>query len=143
MTVPNPRDRQTDDSALDGLDRMNPKESYRHEVLQSRRDRSRRAFFWARIFGLALMLTIGATLRSEPELRSALARAGMDAIKATINQTQPAQTAALAPINSSLPKSRVKVNRFGGSFVKADQQIDAQAIANELGRAMAAQKTTN
>jgi len=115
------------------------KEIYQNEVLQSRRDRSRRAFFWARIVGLALMITIGATLRSEPEMRQMIATAGMDAVMRMAGRAPPAQTAALAPESSALPKSVVKVNRFGTDAQAQDQTLDPQALAKELGRALAAQ----
>jgi hypothetical protein len=122
---------------------MDFKETYRTEVMQSRRDRSRRAFFWARFFGLALMLTIGATLRSEPELRKALASAGMDAVMAVAGRTQNSQTAALAPQSASLPKSHFKVNRFSSPVETPDQSVDPDALAAELGRALAAQGRSN
>ncbi|MGC1495574.1 MAG: hypothetical protein WA790_07185 [Sulfitobacter sp.] len=143
MTLLKPRGRHSDDNVQAALNQISLSEIYRHEVLQSRRDRSRRAFFWARVMGLVLMVTIGATLRSEPELRSAIARAGMDAIVAASGSTQPTQTAALAPDNSTLPKSRVKVNRFGSPAATPDQQLDTQALAQQLGRAMAAQNLSN
>ncbi len=143
MAIPNPRDRQTDNSPQAALDRMSLSEIYRHEVLQSRRDRSRRAFFWARIMGLALMLTIGATLRSEPQLRSAIARAGMDVVLKASGPAQSTQTASLAPDSSTLPTSRVKVNRFGTPAATPGQQLDTQALAQHLGRALAAQKPSN
>ena len=129
MPTPNPRDRHTEFSEI-----------YRAEALQSRRDRSRRAFFWARIAGLALMLTIGATLRSEPELRSALARAGMDAVMATAGRSQPDPRVAQISASEDLPTSRIKVNRFGSSSGTSETQVDAQALAQELGRAMDALK---
>ena len=113
---------------------MNLADIYHHEVLQSRHDRSRRAFFWARIIGLALMLTIGATLRSEPELHNALARAGMDVIKMVAAQDKrPTQSTTIETSDSNLPKSHVKVNRIDRSPVPA----------NQLGRTLAAQKLTN
>ncbi|MGJ8617755.1 MAG: hypothetical protein ACSHWS_13020 [Sulfitobacter sp.] len=121
------------------------KEIYQNEVLQSRRDRSRRAFFWARIVGLALMITIGAILRSEPQLRQMIATAGMDAVMRMAGRQQPAQTAqpaqtvALAPERSAMPKSVVKVNRLGTEDPRQDQTLDPQALARELGRALAAQ----
>lgn len=129
MPVPPPHDRHAEFSEI-----------YRTEVLQSRRDRSRRAFFWARIVGLALMLTIGATLRSEPELRSALARAGMDAVMTVAGRSQPDPRVAQISSSEDLPKSRIKINRFGSSSGKPETQVDAQALAQELGRAMDALK---
>lgn len=125
MPVPIPRDRHTEFSDI-----------YRAEVMQSRRDRSRRAFFWARIVGLALMLTIGATLRSEPELRSALARAGMDGVMAVAGRSQPDPRVAQISPSEKLPTSRIKVNRFGSSSGTPEAQVDAQALVQELGRAM-------
>ena len=118
-------------------------EIYQTEVLQSRRDRSRRAFFWAKLLSLALMLTIGATLRSEPELRRALANAGMDAVMAMASGQQSVAGSAIADRDSGLPKSQIKVNRFGANTASPDQTIDAQVLAQELGRAMAAQGVKN
>ncbi len=118
---------------------MSFKETYRNEVLQSRRDRSRRAFFWARITGLVLLLTIGATLRSDPELGRALAVAGMDAVMDIAGNTQAAQMPQRGPDQTAMPKSVVKVNRFGSPAPASDQTVDAQAMAKDLGRAMAAQ----
>ncbi|AXI41262.1 hypothetical protein [Sulfitobacter sp. SK011] len=120
---------------------MSFKETYRSEVLQSRRDRSRRAFFWGRILGLALMLTIGAILRSEPELRRALAGAGMDAIMAVAGARQaPQQVAQATQSPTSLPKSRIKVNRFGDPDDASPASPDAQSVADDLGRSLAAQR---
>lgn len=62
-------------------------ETYQAEVLLSRRARSQRALFWAKIVGFVLMLTVGATLRSEPQMLRAIMGLGMDAIK-TAGPTQ-------------------------------------------------------
>ncbi len=72
---------------------MSFEETYQAEVLQSRRTRSQRALFWAKIVGFALMLTIGAVLRSEPQLRQAIMGLGMDAIKTASDTKSPAQSA--------------------------------------------------
>lgn len=116
------------------------KEIYRTEVLQSRRDRSRRAFFWARIMGLALMVTIGATLRSEPELRRALAGAGMDAVMQMAGHQPPTVSVAQADHDPNLPTSRVKVNRIGDPANMLDDAPSSQIIAQELARTLAAQR---
>ncbi|KIN61916.1 hypothetical protein Z946_772 [Sulfitobacter noctilucicola] len=55
---------------------------YSDEVYEARRDRAKRARFWAKVVSLMLVLTIGATLRSEPNLRLALMTAGMDGVLA-------------------------------------------------------------
>lgn len=72
---------------------MSFEETYQAEVLLSRRARSQRALFWAKVVGFVLMLTVGATLRSEPQLRQAIFGLGMDAIK-TAADTSPASRTA-------------------------------------------------
>lgn len=109
------------------------REIYRTEVLQSRRDRSRRAFFWARITGLTLLLTIGATLRSEPELRNAIAGAGMDAVMLIAGRSSTAPRVSPEPTAENLPTSRIKVNRHGSPPATSATQVDAQLLAEELG----------
>lgn len=97
--------------------------TYNEEIIASRRDRSRRAFFWAKITSVLLMLTIAVTLRAEPELRRVLMDAGMDAVMrfanmqngedrrtAQANLPFPQAQAVQAP-QSQLPRSTVKVNR--------------------------------
>ena len=95
-------------------------ETYRHEVIQSRRDRSRRALFWSRVLGIVLMLMIAAVLRSEPELRRALSTAGSDAILAMAGRVAapagvdlPKGADDTAVQISARPRDRVKVNRPG------------------------------
>lgn len=97
-------------------------ETYHDAVVLSRRDRSRRAMFWARILGVVLMLTCAAILRAEPDLRRALTGAGMDAVTRLAGlQAAPeraeAPEALAAPVTpvtpAGLPASTVKVNRFG------------------------------
>jgi len=112
---------------------MDFKETYRHEVYLSRKDRSRRAFFAAKITGIALALTIGASLRAAPELRGALMTAGMDGIARITNLDQPSaqqapamlaadqsrqtppqpppQRPAIAQAPKTLPTSKIKINR--------------------------------
>lgn len=93
--------------------------TYHEEVLASRRDRSRRAFFWAKVTSILLMLTIAVTLRVEPDLRRLILTAGTDAIMrgAGANETSDVadlpgrQVAAPSAQGSSLPRSRIKVNR--------------------------------
>ena len=106
-------------------------DTYREEVLQSRRIRSRRVLFWSRIVGLALVILIAAILRAEPDLRRALLTAGMNtAARVTGIGGEAGPTLAFAnPQNASreafpgispatnplppsnLPRSQVKVNR--------------------------------
>lgn len=117
-------------------------ETYRHEVLQSRRDRSRRALFWSRILGIVLMLTIAAILQAEPDLRRALTTAGSDAILAMMGRdaaaTPHASPAALpqgaenhAVQVSTRPRDRVKVNR--PTTDATGPALDPAAMANETG----------
>jgi len=117
-------------------------ETYRHEVLQSRRDRSRRALFWSRILGIVLMLTIAAILRAEPDLRRALTTAGSDAILAMMGRdaaSTPQATPVVLPQGaennavqvSTRPRDRVRVNRpTAGATGPA---LDPAAMANETG----------
>tara|TARA_R110002124_G_scaffold20886_2_gene81200 strand:+ start:747 stop:1184 length:438 start_codon:yes stop_codon:yes gene_type:complete len=95
-------------------------ETYRYEVIQSRRDRSRRALFWSRILGIVLMLTIAGVLRSEPDLRRALSTAGSDAILAIAGRNGAPTPAPMALPKgtddqtvhvSTRPRDRIKVNR--------------------------------
>lgn len=135
---------------------MSFEETYQAEVLQSRRTRSQRAHFWAKITGFVLMLTIGVTLRSEPEFRKAIIEAGMDGVMAvsgrtassTVDQPKlphlPQTLATSAPsgaaANATDPNNRVRarprdavpVNRFGtqlqnGSQIKSILQPGAAA----------------
>ncbi len=115
-------------------------EIYRNEVLQSRRDRARRAFFWARLIGLVLMVTVAAALRSEPGLTRQLMLAAMDAVKPAVHQGDvgfQAQGADGAP-DKRLPTSRIKINRpeapAGGAMMSGgvDVQASAEAAAQRL-----------
>ncbi len=119
---------------------MDFKDIYADEVLEARRDRSKRARFWAKIVSLVLVLTVASTLRSEPQLRLALMSAGVDGISALRgssdsggpsfmktwmanaqsqaqrqNRIAEAQPEEVAPLRS---KHTVKVNRH--SFAKAN-----------------------
>ena len=114
---------------------MTFKDTYADAVLESRRIRSQRAGFWAKVVGLLLVLTIGATLRSEPQLRLALMSAGMDAVMAMTGRAppepQPTQPAVpdlsalrsllpnaqqqTTPVDDTPPDSGIKINRPGAS----------------------------
>lgn len=59
---------------------MSFSDTYKEEVLQSRRTRSQRAGFWAKVVSFVLMIMVAATLRSEPELRQAVVAAGTDTV---------------------------------------------------------------
>jgi len=108
-------------------------ETYKHEILQSRRDRSRRSMFWARILGLVLMLTIGAILRSEPQLRQGLMDAGIEAVLKLTKQDQPQH--AIAPLPTDAPGSGgIRINRH------VTEAPDSGALAVEAGRRIAARK---
>ena len=104
-------------------------ETYSEAVRETRRIRAQRAGFWAKWVSLALLITIGATLRSEPGLRQALMSAGMDAVMALTGSVPPSsrstadttdleallqQAHAMAPSEQD-PDSQeaVKVNRPG------------------------------
>lgn len=110
---------------------MSFSDTYRHEVYLSRKDRSRRALFWAKVISFVLMVTIGATLRAEPELRRVLMDAGMDAVTSFANLNKP-DTAGTVSASAArdvswgqnddptlaaprVPVSGVKVNRFGSA----------------------------
>ncbi|MEW9920820.1 hypothetical protein AB2B41_14495 [Marimonas sp. MJW-29] len=57
-------------------------ETYSEEVIETRRIRAQRARFWARIVSLMLMITVAATLHSEPRLRAALMTAAINGVMA-------------------------------------------------------------
>lgn len=125
-------------------------DTYREQVVQSRQDRARKAMFWSRIVGLALMLLIAFVLRVEPAIRTAFAEAGMDLMTRMTGRdapTQtasatPAQTASTAPTQSTLPRDRVKVNRGTVSNAQTSSQSreNAQAQAEALGARLKAIK---
>lgn len=122
---------------------MSFEETYQAEVLQSRRTRSQRAHFWAKITGFALMLTIAVTLRSEPEFRMAIIEAGMAGVMAVTGKVAPAspdrsnapllpqrvatssqETSSSADSNNRVrarPRDAVPVNRFGAQSGEATQ----------------------
>lgn len=125
-------------------------DTYREQVIQSRQDRARKALFWSRIVGLALMLTVAFVLRVEPAIRTAFAEAGMELMTRMTGKQAPAQTASLtseqnaatAPAQSTLPRDRVKVNRGTTSNAQNSSQsrADAQAQAEALGARLKAVK---
>jgi hypothetical protein len=118
-------------------------ETYRHEVIQSRRDRARRALFWSRILGIVLMLMIGAVLRAEPELRRALSTAGSDAILAMMGHSAATPQAVLpkgaddnAVQISTRPRDRVKVNRPAQGLAKRPEfaaDLDIEDLSRSVG----------
>lgn len=121
---------------------MSFSDTYRHEVYLSRKDRARRALFWAKIVGLVLVVTIGATVRAEPELRRVFMTAGMDAVAAFADLNQSgAEGSGSARANSDvsfgqrdpagLPTSRIKVNRLGSTA-----PIEADTAAQNLGASL-------
>jgi len=111
-------------------------ETYKHETLQSRRDRSRRSMFWARILGLVLMLTIGAILRSEPQLRRDLMNAGINGILKLTKRDQPQFANAPLP-TSTQGNGAIRINR------PVTEAPDSSAMAAEAGRRIAARKVGN
>lgn len=103
-------------------------ETYSHELLETRRIRSQRARFWAKIVSFALMLTLGATFYSEPQLRQAIMQTGMQGVmslsgrSAAVPQTSVALPTDLAALQNQLQQDQtgapqvstgIKVNRFG------------------------------
>lgn len=124
-------------------------DTYGHEVLESRRTRSQRAGFWAKLVSLMLMVLVAVTLRSEPELRRALIEASITAGMQITGRAAPQTRStgagtfvSAAPATSAPPRSstglrdRIKVNRPtsgntlpGGS---GQGQIDALGIAQGL-----------
>lgn len=85
-------------------------DTYGQEVIESRRIRSERARFWAKLVGFALMLLVAVTLRSEPELRSALVSAGVERLMALRGEAQPDAGLAI-PSQVSAPTSDGDANR--------------------------------
>ena len=88
---------------------MTFRETYRSEVNESRRDRSRRACFWAKVVSIVLMVTIGATLRAEPQLRAALASVAMNTVLRLAGTEATTDRVVKAPEHS--PENRIKINR--------------------------------
>ncbi|WP_281991355.1 hypothetical protein [Sulfitobacter geojensis] len=129
---------------------MSFRDVYSNEVLESRRARSQRARFWGKVVSIVLMLTVAVTLRTEPQLRSALVSAAMaGAMQLTgrsVPATSPDFTAAFQaiPADTPLPASdtrvrdRIKINRPGSDANTAPQQVDVQALARDLQKSMAA-----
>lgn len=129
---------------------MSFRDIYSNEVLESRRARSQRARFWGKVVSIVLMLTVAVTLRTEPQLRSALVSAAMaGALQVTgrsVPATSPDFTAAFQaiPADTPLPASdtrvrdRIKINRPGSDANTAPQQVDVQALARDLQKSMAA-----
>lgn len=121
---------------------MDFRRTYHAEVLQSRRDRARRAIFWSRATGVLLMITVAATLRSEPELRRVLADAGINAmLKVTGRVAAPQLADASAVTSERMPVSQVKVNR--PAIAAPSEGHDIQATADALGQALAERRITD
>ncbi|MFY0646769.1 hypothetical protein [Sulfitobacter geojensis] len=125
---------------------MSFRDVYSNEVLESRRARSQRARFWGKVVSIVLMLTVAVTLRTEPQLRSALVSAAMaGAMQVTgrsVPATSPDFTAASAntppPASGTRVRDRIKINRPGSGADAAPQQVDMQALARDLQKNMAA-----
>lgn len=75
---------------------MSFSDTYGHAVLETRRIRAQRARFWAKIVSFALMITVGVTLHTEPELRQGLMNAAMQGGMTLTGR----ESAALAPLPS-------------------------------------------
>ncbi|MCX7558947.1 hypothetical protein OS190_05155 [Sulfitobacter sp. F26204] len=124
-------------------------ETYGQQVLESRRTRSQRAHLGAKIVSLLLMLLVAVTLRTEPELRSALLEAAMEAaMKATGRDRPPPAASNAAPFAGTMSagtesgsnislRDRIKVNRpLSGSTLQGginQDQVDPQGLAQDLG----------
>lgn len=83
---------------------MSFRDVYSNEVLESRRARSQRARFWGKVVSIVLMLTVAVTLRTEPQLRSALVSAAMAG----------ALQVDMQALSRDLQKSMAAFNRNGG-----------------------------
>lgn len=68
---------------------MDFKETFSAEVYRSRMIRSQRALFWAKVTGFLLVLSVGASMRVEPALRTAVANAGMSAMETVFYMRKP------------------------------------------------------
>lgn len=77
-------------------------EVYSEEVIETRRIRAQRARFWARIVSLLLMITVAATLHSEPRLRAALFSAAIDGLL-SFNRTEAATFETSTPPLGNAP----------------------------------------
>ncbi|WP_386625464.1 hypothetical protein [Sulfitobacter geojensis] len=129
---------------------MSFRDIYSNEVLESRLARSQRARFWGKVVSIVLMLTVAVTLRTEPQLRSALVSAAMaGAMQVTgrsVPATSPDLTAAFQAVPANTPppasgtrvRDRIKINRPGSGADAAPQQVDMQALARDLQKKMAA-----
>lgn len=85
-----------------------------------------------------LMITFAATMRSEPELRRALATAAMDGVMRVVgSQSASGNNFSSADPAASKPRDRVKVNRFGSSGGGNDAAQQTQQTADKLGQALA------
>ena len=91
---------------------MGFQETYREEVIASRRSRGRTAVFLGRLIGVGLMLATVAVMQREPGLRLALIDAGAQAVARVIGmETVSAEVTPEAV--GALPASRVPVSRGG------------------------------
>lgn len=103
-------------------------ETYSYERLETRRIRSQRARFWAKVVSLLLMLTLGAVFYTEPQLRQSLMQAGMQGVMTlTGRNATPAQAPdsgnvanlqqllqqAQGSTPAPAPEPGVRVNRYG------------------------------
>lgn len=129
---------------------MTFKDIYGHEVLQSRRDRSRRALFWSRIVGIVLMLTVGVVLRSEPDLRQALMTAGMNGVARFADQESATTAATPTQVDhvpsvrqAGKPQDRLRVNRLMPETQTDEPSHETQTSANNLGTRVSARRPGN
>jgi len=116
-------------------------QTYKEEVLKSRRDRSRRAFFWARVVGLVLMVTFATTLHRDPALARALKDAAVVQMMRLAGAPTPQTTGA--PETAHLPRSRVRINRNDWTDTPGapaqgfySQSSDAKSIARDAQRSL-------
>lgn len=91
-------------------------DTYREEVVESRRARGRSARFFGRLIGFVLALGFMATMQTQPELRQELINVGMRGVGAVMGIDVAANAEnpqSVAPSASPLPRSRVPVTRAG------------------------------
>ena len=107
-------------------------ETYHHEVLKSRRTRSDRARFWAKVVSFVLMITFAATLRSEPQLRNALVEGGTQVVLSLTGKTAAYQPQARQP-QAAMPDMQQLQKLIGENQFRFDQSPGAKPPVEETG----------
>jgi hypothetical protein len=128
---------------------MSFRDTYSNEVLESRRTRSQRARFWGKVVSIVLMVTVAVTLRTEPQLRSALVSAAMAGVMQVTGRSVPASSPDFTTAFQAIPvatsaaegskrvRDKIKINRPGSNVDTVPRQVDMQAIARDLQKSMA------